>query len=107
MFPYVFQPHETLQLVQIQNLLSGKQKCLPTNSEAFWWREQFHMFRRFLRHFQHEKHEKHGLPARSGLHKQIVTATPHEYIRLTYKYIRVTYRYIRATYKIVKNYTEM
>ena len=61
MFPYVCEPQETLQLVQTQKQLSRKQKCLPTNSEAFWWREQFHMFRRFLRHFQHEKH---CLPAR-------------------------------------------
>ena len=104
MFPYYCQPQKTLQLVQTQNLLSGKQKCLPTNSEAFWCREQSHMFRHFLRHFQHEKH---GLHVRLDLHKQIVTKTPHEQIRLTYEYIRVIYGYIRATYKIVKNYTQM
>ena len=88
MFPYVCQPQETLQLVQTQNPLSRKQKCLGTNSEAFWWREQFHVHRRFLRHFHHEEH---CFPARLGLHKQIATKTPHEYIRLTiYEYIRLT-----------------
>ena len=93
MFPYVCQPQETLQLVQTQNPLSRKQKCLQTNSEAFWWHEQFHA-RRFLKHFQPEKQ---CFPARLGLHKQIVTKTPPEYIRVhtgTHEYIRVTYGYI-------------